>query len=116
VEILKSNGNKLILCCSAGFDNVPLEECKAAGIRVGRVPSYSPSSIAEYAIASIFALAKNLRRNCDRTRTADFSLVGLQCLLLEDKTVNTFILIVLSSASHDPSYFIARLVSLALAE
>ena len=28
VEILKSNGNKLILCCSAGFDNVPVDLCK----------------------------------------------------------------------------------------
>ena len=43
VEILKQNGNKLILCCSAGFDNLPLDEVKAAGIRVGRVPAYSPS-------------------------------------------------------------------------
>ena len=25
IEILKANGNKLILCCSAGFDNIPLE-------------------------------------------------------------------------------------------
>ena len=84
---MKENGNKLILCCSAGFDNVPVEACKAAGIRIGRVPAYSPSSIAEYAVASIFALSKNLRRNCDRTRKADFSLAGLQCVLLEGKTV-----------------------------
>ena len=56
VGILKNNGNKLILCCSAGFDNIPLEECKAAGIRVGRVPSYSPSSIAEYAGSVVTAV------------------------------------------------------------
>ncbi len=87
MEILKSNGNKLVLCCSAGFDNAPVEACKAAGIRVARVPTYSPSSIAEYAVATIFALSKNLRRNCDRTRKADFSLDGLQCILLEGKTV-----------------------------
>ncbi len=30
VEILKDNGNKLILCCSAGFDNVPIDLCKAS--------------------------------------------------------------------------------------
>ena len=88
VKILKENGNGLVLCCSAGFDNVPVAACKAAGIRVGRVPAYSPSSIAEYAVASIFGLAKNLRRNCDRTRDANFSLQGLESLLLENKTVN----------------------------
>ena len=87
VEILKENGNRLVLCCSAGYDNVPVEACTAAGIRVARVPAYSPSSIAEYAVASVFGLAKNIRRNCDRTREANFSLQGLESLLLENKTV-----------------------------
>lgn len=85
VEILKSNGNALILCCSAGFDNVPLEQVKAAGIRVGRVPSYSPGSIAEYAVSSIMALAKNIQKSYEHTKVADFSIGSLQCILLEDK-------------------------------
>ena len=87
VDILKANGNKLILCCSAGFDNIPLEQVKAAGIRVGRVPSYSPSSIAEYAISSILALSKNIQKSYELTKEADFTIGGLQCILLEDKTV-----------------------------
>ena len=87
IEILKANGNELILCCSAGFDNVPVDLCKEAGIRIGRVPSYSPSSIAEYAISSILALAKNLQKSYEQTKEADFTIGGLQCLLLEDKTV-----------------------------
>ncbi len=88
VEILKANGNKLILCCSAGFDNVPIDLCKQAGIRVGRVPSYSPSSIAEYAISSMLALAKNLQKSYEQTKDADFTIGGLQCILVEDKTVS----------------------------
>ena len=68
-----------------GFDNIPLEQCKAAGIRVGRVPSYSPSSIAEYAVSSIMALAKNIQKSYELTKTADFTIGGLQCMLLEDK-------------------------------
>ena len=75
----------MILCCSAGFDNIPLEQCKAAGIRVGRVPSYSPSSIAEYAVSSIMALAKNIQKSYELTKTANFTIGGLQCMLLEDK-------------------------------
>ena len=85
IDILKSNGNQLILCCSAGFDNVPLDQCKASGIRVGRVPSYSPSSIAEYAVSSIMALAKNIEKSYVMTKKADFSIGSLQCMLLEDK-------------------------------
>ena len=85
VEILKSNGNQLILCCSAGFDNIPLEQCKEAGIRVGRVPSYSPASIAEYAVSSIMALAKNIHKSYELTKQANFVIGGLQCILLEDK-------------------------------
>lgn len=87
IDILKANGNELILCCSAGFDNVPVALCKENGIRIGRVPSYSPSSIAEYAISSMLALSKNLQRSYEQTKHADFTIGGLQCILLEDKTV-----------------------------
>ena len=87
IDILKDNGNKLILCCSAGFDNIPVDKCKEAGIRIGRVPSYSPSSIAEYAISSMLALAKNLQKSYEQTKEADFTIGGLQCILVEDKTV-----------------------------
>ena len=85
VDILQSNGNKLILCCSAGFDNVPIEKCKEVGIKIARVPSYSPSSIAEYAVSSIMALAKNIQKSYELTKKADFTIGGLQCMLLEDK-------------------------------
>lgn len=85
IDIMKENGNRLILCCSAGFDNIPLDQCKAAGIRVGRVPSYSPASIAEYAVSSIMALAKNIQKSYELTKKADFSIGALQCMLLEDK-------------------------------
>ncbi len=91
MEILKANGNKLILCCSAGFDNVPIDLCKAAGIKVARVPSYSPSSIAEYAISSMLALAKNLQKSYEQTKDADFTIGGLQCILVEDKTVRRLV-------------------------
>ena len=91
VEILKENGNKFILCCSEGFENVPVEACEAAGIQVARVWEKSPPSIAEYAIACVFGLAKNLRNRtalrCDRTNAANISVQELESLLLENKTV-----------------------------
>jgi len=86
VEILKENGNKLILHCSAGFDNSPTEELKAAGISAARVPSYSPGSIAEYAVTQMMALAKNTHMSYVMTKKADFEITNMQCLLLENKT------------------------------
>jgi len=85
VDILKENGNKLVLHCSAGYDNSPSEELKAAGIRVARVPKYSPASIAEYAITQIMALCKNTHMSYVMSKKADFDITGLECLLLEDK-------------------------------
>jgi len=85
VEILKDNGTQLILHCSAGYDNSPTQELKAAGIRAARVPSYSPGSIAEYAITQIMALAKNTHMSYVMTKKADFDITSLQCLLLENK-------------------------------
>jgi D-lactate dehydrogenase len=64
-----------------------LDFCKKNGIRVGRVPSYSPSSIAEYAISSILALAKNIQKSYELTKEADFTIGGLQCVLIEDKVL-----------------------------
>lgn len=85
VEILKENGNQLILHCSAGYDNSPTSELKEAGIRAARVPSYSPGSIAEYAVTQILALAKNTHMSYVMTKKADFDITSLQCLLVENK-------------------------------
>ena len=54
-------------------------------MRVARVPSYSPSSIAEYAIAQIMALAKNTQMSYVMTKRADFEISNMQCVLMEDK-------------------------------
>eukprot|EP00397_Hematodinium_sp_SG-2012_P009598 GEMP01009689.1.p1 GENE.GEMP01009689.1~~GEMP01009689.1.p1 ORF type:complete len:336 (+),score=89.87 GEMP01009689.1:234-1241(+) len=86
VAILKQNGNKLVLHCSAGFDNSPTEELRAAGIAVYRVPSYSPSSIAEFAVSNMLALAKNVELSYVNTKKGDFGIADMQCLLLETRT------------------------------
>jgi len=85
IGILKDNGNKLILHCSAGFDNSPTTELKEAGIRAARVPSYSPGSIAEYAITQLMALAKNTHMSYVNTKKADFAIESMQCILFENK-------------------------------
>ena len=46
--------------------------------KVMRVPSYSPSSIAEYAIAQIMVLAKNFYMSYVMTKRADFDITSMQ--------------------------------------
>ena len=86
VEIIKNNGTKLILHCSAGFDNSPTQELREAGVGVARVPSYSPASIAEYAVTQMMALAKNTHMSYVMTKKADFEISNMQCILMENKT------------------------------
>ena len=86
VRILKENGTKLVLHCSAGFDNSPTSELREAGIRVARVPSYSPGSIAEYAVTQMMALAKNTQMSFVMTKRADFQISNMQGILMENKT------------------------------
>lgn len=65
---------KLILLRCAGFDNVDLEECKAVGIQVERVPAYSPNAIAEHALGLILTMQRKFHLAFGRTRNGDFSL------------------------------------------
>ena len=47
ISILKKCGVKMIALRCAGFNNVDLEAAKEFGIKVARVPAYSPHSVAE---------------------------------------------------------------------
>ena len=65
LEILHARGIRLLLMRCAGFNNVDLETTGKYGIRVMRVPGYSPEAVAEHAMA--LALASN-RRDRKSTR------------------------------------------------
>ena len=58
VQKLSEYGVKLIAMRCAGFDRVDLAACDEFGIKVVRVPTYSPNSVAEHAVALMFALNK----------------------------------------------------------
>lgn len=77
LRLLKLNGIKLILMRCAGLNNVDLKAAKKFGIEVASVPAYSPSSIAEYAVAMLLALVRKIPQSYERTRNGDFSLDGL---------------------------------------
>ena len=59
MDALHEAGVRLVLMRCAGFNNVDLEKAAEYGIRVMRVPGYSPEAVAEHAMA--LALAANRR-------------------------------------------------------
>ena len=50
LEELKKHGVKYIALRCAGFNNVDLDAAKELGLKVVRVPAYSPEAVAEHAI------------------------------------------------------------------
>lgn len=87
VQQLSEYGCKLIVLRCAGFNNVDLQECANKGIKVVRVPAYSPYSVAEHAMAMILTLNRKTHKAYNRVRENDFSLDGLLGFDLNGKTV-----------------------------
>ncbi len=77
ISILKECGVKFIAMRCAGYNNVDLNAAKEAGIKVARVPAYSPHSVAEHAVALLMSLTRRIPQAYMRTRTGNFTLNGL---------------------------------------
>lgn len=87
IKELKSLGIKLIALRCAGFNNVNLDAAKSVGIRVVRVPAYSPHAVAEHAVALILTLNRKTHKAYNRVREGNFSLDRLTGFDLYNKTV-----------------------------
>jgi len=87
IEILADKGIRWIALRCAGFNNVDLEACRKHGIKVSRVPAYSPYAVAEHAVGLILELNRKYSRAHNRIRENDFSLDGLQGFDIHGKTV-----------------------------
>lgn len=87
LEILAKGNTRLIALRSAGFNHVDLKAAKNLGLKVVRVPEYSPYAVAEHAMAMILTLNRKTHRAYNRVREANFSLNGLIGFDLHDKTV-----------------------------
>ncbi|SHE78855.1 2-hydroxyacid dehydrogenase [Pedobacter caeni] len=74
---LKANGIRLILLRCAGFNNVDITVAAELGIKVLRVPAYSPEAVAEHAMAMILTLNRKTHKAYNRVREGNFSLEGL---------------------------------------
>jgi D-lactate dehydrogenase len=87
IEILARNGTKLIALRSAGYNHIDLVAADKLGLKVVRVPEYSPHAVAEHAVALILAMNRKIHRAYNRVREGNFSLDGLVGFDLYKKTV-----------------------------
>ncbi|MFD1142627.1 2-hydroxyacid dehydrogenase [Larkinella insperata] len=87
IQKLAAQGVQLIALRCAGFNNVDLEAARQHGIRVVRVPAYSPYSVAEHTLALILALNRKTHRAYNRVKEGNFSLDGLMGFDLYGRTV-----------------------------
>ncbi|GAB3649468.1 2-hydroxyacid dehydrogenase [Echinicola sediminis] len=87
LEKLSALGVKYLALRSAGFNHVDLKAAEQLGIKVARVPEYSPAAIAEHTVGLMLALNRKLCRAHQRVRELNFSLDGLVGFDMEGKTV-----------------------------
>ncbi|MCI9277946.1 MAG: 2-hydroxyacid dehydrogenase [Lachnospiraceae bacterium] len=86
LDILHAKKVSLILMRCAGFNNVDLDTAKKYGMRVMRVPGYSPEAVAEHAMALALASNRRLHKAYNKVRENDFSLSGLMGFNFYQKT------------------------------
>jgi len=87
IERMAGYGVKLIALRCAGFNNVDVRAAQKFGIRVVRVPAYSPHAVAEYAVTLMLTLNRKVYRSVYRTREGNFKLNGLLGFDMYGKTV-----------------------------
>ncbi|MGV0968793.1 MULTISPECIES: 2-hydroxyacid dehydrogenase [unclassified Empedobacter] len=87
IEILAKKDVKIIALRCAGFNNVDLEAAKEFGIKVCRVPAYSPEAVAEHTIAMLLTLNRKTHKAYNRVREQNFALNGLLGFNLFQKTI-----------------------------
>lgn len=87
IQKLADNNIQLIALRSAGFNNVDLEAADEYGIKVTRVPAYSPQAVAEHALALILTLNRKTHKAYNRVKEGNFSLNNLIGFNVHDKTV-----------------------------
>jgi D-lactate dehydrogenase len=84
---LKEYGINLVALRCAGFNNVDLQAADEFGIKIMRVPAYSPHAVAEHAVALILSLNRKIHKSYNRVRENNFSLERLAGFDVYNKTV-----------------------------
>ena len=84
---LKDLGVEMIALRCAGYNQVDLKECQRLGIKVARVPAYSPNAVAEHAVGMLQCINRKLHLAHGRVMQTNFTLEGLVGMDLYKKTI-----------------------------
>ena len=87
LDTLYELGVDTITLRCAGFDRLDADRAKELGLRVLRVPAYSPRSVAELALTHTMALHRNFQRVLPRVKIGVFTMDGLRGRELSGSTV-----------------------------
>lgn len=87
IEVLANLNVRLLALRSAGYNHVDVQAAKNLGIKLVRVPAYSPYAVAEHTVGLILTLNRKLHRAYNRVREGNFSLEGLLGFDLHDRTI-----------------------------
>ena len=87
LETLAGLGVRYLVLRSAGFNNVDLKAAAELGIKVARVPEYSPYAVAEHTVTLMLTLNRKMIKAHNRIRDLNFSLDGLIGFDMHGKTV-----------------------------
>ena len=86
IDMLSSYGINVLLLRCAGYNNVDIKYAYNK-LHILRVPAYSPSAVAEHAMALLLCLNRKIHKAYLRTRDFNFNLVGFTGFDLAGKTV-----------------------------
>jgi D-lactate dehydrogenase len=84
---LAAGGTKIVALRCAGFNQVDVESCRQQGLRVARVPAYSPYAVAEHAVGMMLALNRKFHKAHNRVREGNFAIDGLLGFDMHGRTV-----------------------------
>ncbi|WP_394173524.1 2-hydroxyacid dehydrogenase [Thalassotalea litorea] len=87
LEQLDRFGVRVIALRCAGFNNLDLKAAKSLGIKICRVPEYSPEAVAEHTVGLLLTLSRKFHKAYLRVRENNFALDGLMGFNLYGKTV-----------------------------
>lgn len=87
LSALNQRGIRLVVLRCAGFNNVDLSAAEELGVKVVRVPAYSPYAVAEHTVGLMLSLNRKIHRAYARVREGNFSLDGLLGFDMHGRTV-----------------------------
>ena len=87
LQQIASAGIKAIFLRCAGFNNVAISTATTLGIKVYRVPAYSPYAVAEHAVALVLTLNRKTHKAYNRVKEYNFSIERLHGFDVHSKTV-----------------------------